>query len=330
MARPRQRNSSPFPHPLPHPLLLIGGGTMGEAIVAGAVRAGVIDVSRVVVVDPNPEKHAAFVALGVDQAACVGTSPDGMARLAALESRHGRVAEGGGGAGAGGAGGGGRGTGLILLAVKPQMLDDVAAALGDALCDTPRAVLSILAGVPLSRLAGALGGRPIRLMPNTPAQIGMGITALCPGPGATSADITTARRLFAGVGRVVDLPEELLDAFTGVAGSGPAYVFLLAEGMLAGAKAVGFDREQGLALVRATIAGAAALLDAAATATDTNADPANTNPAHADPAHLRALVTSKGGTTAAATAVLLERGVPEALRDAIVAARDRGRELAEG
>lgn len=282
-------------NPLPQPLLLIGGGTMGGAIVAGAVQAGVLEASRVVMVDPDAEKYAAFVALGVPAASCVGSIPDGLPRLEALETEH-------------------RHAGLVLLAVKPQMLDAVAGALGDALHRVPRAVLSILAGVPLTRLGAKLGGRPIRLMPNTPAQVGAGITAFCPGPSATTADLAATRRLFASVGRVVDLPEPLLDAFTGVAGSGPAYVFLLAEGMLAGAEAVGFGREQGLELVRATIAGAAALLDAE----------------DADPATLRAMVTSKGGTTAAATGVLTARGVPDALRDAIVAARDRGRELADG
>ncbi len=150
-------------------------------------------------------------------------------------------------------------------------------------------------------------------MPNTPAQIVKGITALFPGPGATPKDLATARYLFQAVGKVIDLPESLLDAFTAVAGSGPAYLFHLAESMAAGAEAVGFDRPQALELVRATIAGAAGLLEAA---TDT------------DPADLRAMVTSKGGTTAAAITLLEDRAVLPAMRDAITAARDRGRELA--
>ncbi len=317
---------------LHQPLLLIGGGTMGRAIVEGAVRAGVLVGGQIVVHDPDPARHAPFEALG---AACTTSLAEALDRLDALDANL-RTTSAAASAEDANTGG------MILLAVKPQVLGAVAeamhAAAGPSGKVRSRLVMSILAGTPTSRLAEAFGGlggpalraglggdggdgvggvgggRIVRLMPNTPAQIGKGITALCPGPGATPADITTARQLFAGVGRVVDLPEDLLDAFTGVAGSGPAYVFLLAEGMLAGAEAVGFDREQGLELVRATITGAAALLNA------TNTDPAT----------LRALVTSKGGTTAAATGVLIERGVPDALCDAIVAARDRGRELADG
>ena len=195
------------------------------------------------------------------------------------------------------------------------MLPAVAEALGGALRTTPRLLVSILAGTPTMRVAQELGGRVVRLMPNTPAQIGKGITAMCPGPGATGDDLAATRALFESVGRVIDLPEGLLDAFTGVAGSGPAYVFYLAEAMAAGAEAVGFSRGQALELTRATIAGAAGLLEASP---------------ETEPAELRAMVTSKGGTTAAATAVLDARAVVDAFREAIVAARDRGRELGGG
>lgn len=278
--------------PLSHPLLVIGGGNMGRAIVLGAVRAGTLHAARVVVLDPNPAMHTAFADLGCGTAASAG---DGLAAMEALEAVH--------------------GPGTVLLAVKPQMLPAVAEGLGGALHATRRLVVSILAGTPTTRLAESLGGRVVRLMPNTPAQIGKGITAMCPGPGATGEDLATTRTLFESVGRVIDLPEGLLDAFTGVAGSGPAYVFYLAEAMAAGAEAVGFSRGQALELTRATIAGAAGLLEASP---------------ETEPSELRAMVTSKGGTTAAATAVLDARGVVEAVRDAIVAARDRGRELAGG
>ena len=253
--------------PLARPLLVIGGGNMAGAIVAGAVRAGVLAGGRVVVVDPNTDKHATFRSLGIG---CMTTIPEGIRALVSLETP-----------------GGGGDEGLVLLAVKPQMLGDVAEAVGDTFRHTPRPVLSILAGTTIAKLDAELGGRSIRLMPNTPAQIGKGLTALCvePGPpaavraersGPSDEDLAATRRLFESVGRVVELPESLLDAFTGVSGSGPAYVFMLAEGMLAGAEAVGFDRATGLELVRATIAGAAGLLDAADT----------------DPAALRAMVTS--------------------------------------
>ncbi|MFG0243188.1 MAG: pyrroline-5-carboxylate reductase [Phycisphaerales bacterium JB054] len=289
--------------PLARPLLVIGGGNMGGAIVTGAVRARVLAGERVVIVDPNPEKHTPFEALGIG---CVSSIPEGLEAFAALEAAAGAATE-----------------GLVMLAVKPQMLGAVAAELAESLRQSPRPVLSILAGITTARLAAEVGGQPIRLMPNTPAQIGKGLTALCVEPNSAAAspatpsaeDIAATRRLFESVGRVVELPESLLDAFTGVAGSGPAYVFLLAEGMLAGAEAVGFDHETGLELVRATIAGAAGLLEAAA---------------ETEPAALRAMVTSKGGTTAAATDVLAEHRMPFALREAIVAARDRGRALSQG
>ncbi len=289
-----------------HPLLLIGGGNMGRAIVEGAIGAGVLAGVRVVVLDPDAARHAPFEAVG---AGCTVSTSDALARLDALETAFGsgEVAT----------------PGMILLAVKPQVLGVVAEAMHEAVGSSssarPRLVLSILAGTPTDRLAEAIGGRVVRLMPNTPARIGLGMTAMCPatseGAIPTADDLATTRTLFEAVGRVIDLPEDMLDAFTAVAGSGPAYLFHLAEGMAAGAEAVGFDRTQALDLVRATIAGAAGLLEAAA---------------ETDPADLRAMVTSKGGTTAAAVAVLEARAVREAMREAIVAARDRGRELAGG
>lgn len=274
------------------PLLVIGGGNMGRAIVQGAIRAGTLDAALAVVLEPDASKHRAFTELGCS--AC--EKPAEAVRVFQDFEKPG-------------------GAGMVLLAVKPQMLAAVAEAVGEPLRSQPRLLMSILAGMTTGRLADALGGRVVRLMPNTPAQIGKGITALCPGPGANADDLATTRVLFESVGRVVDLPEDLLDAFTAVAGSGPAYVFYLAEAMAAGAQAVGFSRDQALELTRATIAGAAALLEASP---------------ETDPGSLRAMVTSRGGTTAAATGVLDAREVLPAIRAAIIGARDRGRELAGG
>lgn len=271
------------------PLLVIGGGNMGKAIVLGAVAAGALAGDRVVVVEPESAKHPAFEAAGVR---CAAGAAEGLTRFNSLEMEA--------------------GPGVVLLAVKPQMLGDVAREMGSSVRTPARLVLSILAGVTTARLAREMGGRIVRLMPNTPAMIRRGITAMCAGEGADHEDLAEARGLFEAVGRVIELPEDLLDAFTGVAGSGPAYVFYLAEGMAAGAEAAGFPREQALEIVRATIAGAAGLLEAEA---------------GLEPSELRARVTSRGGTTSAATAVLHERGAMEAVRDAVLAARDRGREL---
>jgi pyrroline-5-carboxylate reductase len=256
------------------PLLVIGGGNMGRAIVQGAVRAGTVAGGAVVVLEPDAAKHAAFLEVGC---AAHATADLAVSAFAALETHH--------------------ADGLVLLAVKPQMLGVVAESVGS------------------TRLAEAFGTRVVRLMPNTPAQIGLGVTAMCAGPGTTGTDLGITRTLFASVGRVIDLAEDLMDAFTAVAGSGPAYVYLLAEGMAAGAEAVGFTRPQAAELARATIVGAAGLLQ---------------GQPEVDPAALRAMVTSKGGTTAAALQVLDERGVVGSIVGAFVAARDRGRELGRG
>ena len=274
------------------PLLVIGGGNMGRAIVQGAVRAGTLAGGAVVVLEPDAAKHAAFLEVGC---AAHATADLAMSAFAALETHH--------------------ADGLVLLAVKPQMLGVVAESVGSSLRDRSRLVMSVLAGATTTRLAEVFGARVVRLMPNTPAQIGLGVTAMCAGPGTTGTDLGITRTLFASVGRVIDLAEDLMDAFTAVAGSGPAYVYLLAEGMAAGAEAVGFTRPQAAELARATIVGAAGLLQ---------------GQPEVDPAALRAMVTSKGGTTAAALQVLDERGVVGSIVGAIVAARDRGRELGRG
>ncbi|RMH23912.1 MAG: pyrroline-5-carboxylate reductase [Planctomycetota bacterium] len=265
-------------------LAVIGGGTMACAILRGAFDAGILEPGRVVVAEPAPERRSALADLG-----CAT-----VARAGGLDAQLPTGAR-------------------VLLAVKPQMLAQVAQELAGRA--RGRCVISVLAGVTLARLEGALGPglRAIRTMPNLPARVGRGITAIAPSAGVGEDDAAFCRRLFGSVGQTIDLPEDLIDAFTGVAGSGPAYVFYLAEAMLAGADAVGLPPDQAGRIVRATIAGASALLD-----TD-----------DADPAALRAAVTSKKGTTDAAIRTLERAGVRDAVVRAIVAARDRGRELAD-
>jgi pyrroline-5-carboxylate reductase len=177
-----------------------------------------------------------------------------------------------------------------------------------------RVVISILAGMPGHRVREALGGRcrVVRAMPNLPAKIGHGATAVCMAAGARDGDDEFARRLFEGVGRlVVTIDESMMDAFTAVAGSGPAYLFLLAEAMVHAAAEIGFDEATANDIVRQTIAGAAALLSESVEAAG----------------ELRKAVTSKGGTTEAALRVLNDAGFTRALQRAVTAARDRGREL---
>jgi pyrroline-5-carboxylate reductase len=265
-------------------LLVVGGGAMGGAVLAAGLRAGVLTAERTAVVEPDAGKHAG---LGVR---CF---VDGAAGAAWLATQ---------GAGA-----------QVLLAVKPQMLADAAAGLGGAA--NGRVVISILAGTPGQRVRAALAGaRVVRAMPNLAVRVGRGCTALCASAGAAPGDDALARRLFGAAGTVVEVEEALMDAFTALAGSGPAYVFYLAEAMTRAAGEMGMDPRVADAVVRETIVGAAALLAESKDA----------------PGVLRAQVTSRGGTTAAATRVLDEAGVMEAWVRAIVAARDRGRELAGG
>lgn len=209
-----------------------------------------------------------------------------------------------------------RADGQALLAVKPQSL----AAVGEQMrpCWPARGVvvMTVLAGTPTEKVLAALREdvRVVRVMPNIAASIGRSVTAICRGAGAQEGDDAFAARLFEGVGPlVVRIDESLMDAFTAVASSGLAYVFYLAEAMMKAAVELGFDAAMADKVVRGTIAGAAGMMSASSAA----------------PGAMRAAVTSKGGTTAAAIGVLDERRVMEAIVDALRAARDRGRELAK-
>jgi pyrroline-5-carboxylate reductase len=176
--------------------------------------------------------------------------------------------------------------------------------------------ISIAAGTTIATFEAALGSRTpiIRTMPNTPAMVGRGITALCGNARSTAPDMALARALMAAVGEVVELDgEHQIDAVTAVSGSGPAYVFHLIEAMAAAGVAEGLPPDTAMQLARATVCGAGEL---AFQSPDT-------------PAQLRINVTSPGGTTAAALAVLMDEaaGLPALMKRAVKAAADRGREL---
>lgn len=277
------------------PLLVIGGGAMAGAILAGASKAELLD-GPCLVAEPDPAKRRELTALA--------PSIDAVESIAdAFEALPYDDAS-------------------VLLAVKPQMLPGVAeeihAAVGERMLES-QCVISILAGVTTANLAGLLKGRVVRVMPNLPAKVGMGATAICGGDATTGEDLDRAHRLFRAAGEVYDLPETAIDAFTGIAGSGPAYAFLLAEAMAAGGLEAGSDaglnESTTRAIVAQTLRGAAEMLATA----DEGSLP--------DPAGLRAAVTSKGGTTAAALDVLEQRGVRDAVREAVLAAARRAGEL---
>lgn len=204
------------------------------------------------------------------------------------------------------------GADAVVLATKPQVLKTVCSELLP--CLRGELIVSIAAGTRSGTLSRWLGGhaRIVRTMPNTPALIGQGITGLYAPETLAAGDVATATELMCATGVVVRVASEaMIDSVTAVSGSGPAYVFHWIESMLAAAKGVGFNDADARTLVLATLKGATALAEAS----------------EESPAVLRERVTSKGGTTAAALAVINERGVQQALIDAVRAARDRGAEL---
>lgn len=198
-----------------------------------------------------------------------------------------------------------------VLAVKPG---DVAAAACAAVAAGARRLLSIAAGVPTAAIEAAVADPAVavvRAMPNTPALVGEGASAIAAGAGAGDADLAWAEEVLGAVGLVVRVAEADLDAVTALSGSGPAYLFFVAEALIAAGVEAGLSADLATALTTQLLVGSARLL----------AD-------RGDPAALRAMVTSPGGTTAAGIAVLDERGVRDALRAAVAAAARRSRELA--
>jgi pyrroline-5-carboxylate reductase len=197
------------------------------------------------------------------------------------------------------------------MAVKPQSFRAVAHSMGPL--SGSQLVISVMAGHGSGSLRAALGGavRVVRAMPNTAAQVGMAVTALARGEGSVPADMDEARHLFEGVGRTVDIEERLVDAAVATVGSGPAYLFLLAEAEIAAAVRLGIPEREARAMVTGTLLGSATLLDRDGRT----------------PAQLRAAVTSEGGTTAAAMKVFEARGFAQAVDGAMAAACARSAEL---
>jgi pyrroline-5-carboxylate reductase len=193
-----------------------------------------------------------------------------------------------------------------LLAVKPDVAESVLRTLAAV---GIRRVLSIVAGLSTARLEAALqpGDVVVRAMPNTPSLVGSGVAGMAGGSAATAADLEWAEAILGSVGTVVRLPERHLDAVTGVSGSGPAYIFLVAEAMIEGGVSAGLTRQ----LVVGTLLGSARML-------------AETGD---DPAELRAAVTSPGGTTAAALRTLEFKAVRSAFIEAVAAATERSKQL---
>jgi len=272
-------------------LVVIGAGNMSRAILQGAATAGDPGFSSFLIVDPDERARNAMSDIGL-----AGRLEDTLAAVSDLPDRLNQHD-------------------AILLAVKPQMLGAVAQELQPILAEArlQPLVISILAGVPSGRVRERLGGgRVLRVMPNLPARVGLGMTAIAVGEGAAETDLPPALRLFETCGAVLRTSEDMLDAFTALAGSGPAYLFYLAEAMTSAAEEFGFGASDASLIVRQTLAGAAEMLRGS----------------DESPSSLRAAVTSKGGTTAAATEAFDRAGVMRALVEGMRAARARGAEIA--
>lgn len=205
------------------------------------------------------------------------------------------------------------GTDVIVVAVKPQGIGDVLSQIAGSVKPT-QLVISLVAGVPTSVFEAALPGIPIvRTMPNTPALVGEGAAAVAAGTLATQEHIGIAETILGAVGGVEQVDETQIDAVTGVSGSGPAYVFLLAEAMIEAGVAGGLERPVAANLVAQTIRGSGAMMIETGT----------------DAALLRQQVTSPGGTTAAALERFEAGGFAELVAEAVRAATERSRELGE-
>ncbi|WP_210035713.1 pyrroline-5-carboxylate reductase [Methylobacterium sp. PvR107] len=265
---------------MPDSLVLAGAGKMGGAMLTGWLEAG-LDPRRTTIIDPVPARPI------VDLCAARGIA------LNPPDAEPGAV---------------------LVLGIKPQGLEAAATGL-DRLIGRDTLLVSILAGKTIADLRARLkrARAVVRAMPNLPASIGRGATGACASPEVSPEQRAAAEALFAANGAVAWLADEAqIDAVTAVSGSGPAYVFLLAETLAEAGIAAGLDPDVARALARATVAGAGALLDA---------DPA-------EAAELRRNVTSPGGTTAAALDVLMRPdGLGALMREAVAAARRRAAEL---
>ena len=257
-------------------LVIVGGGRMGSALAAGLLRSGWASAEAIVVVEADSGRRE-----------LLAQDLPGVRVQADLVPADG-----------------------FIVAVKPV---DAQGACSSLQALGASRVLSIVAGLSLSRLESWLGSGAavVRSMPNTPAVIGAGVSAISPGSNAGEADLLWAQELLGAVGTVVRVPESSLDAVTGLSGSGPAYVFLVAEAMIEAGVLAGLSREVSRELAVQTMAGSIRLLLESGE----------------EPEVLRAQVTSPGGTTAAGLRTLEARGVRSAFLEAVMSAAERSRQL---
>ena len=262
-------------------IMLIGGGNMGSALIKGILKANLTSPERITVVDVHTGK------LGELSSECrvqVDTQPG--PHMAAAE--------------------------VIILAIKPQVLNDVVDSLRDSI-RSEQLVISILAGVETTYIRDRLGKKNpvIRVMPNIAATVDAAASALAGCDPVTEEDYQVAEAIFGAVGTVARVEEDLLDAVTGLSGSGPAYIYMVIEALCDGGVKMGLPRNVAMTLATQTVLGAAKLVR------ETGEHPAT----------LRDQVTTPGGTTISAVHELEERGLRAMLISAVVTATERSQEL---
>ncbi|WP_310424657.1 pyrroline-5-carboxylate reductase [Chamaesiphon sp. VAR_48_metabat_135_sub] len=265
---------------------VIGGGVMGCAIVSRLLAQGTYQSTDILISEPTlSQRELLQQEYGVQV-----TDDNNLAAMAPV----------------------------LLLAIKPQVFDKVVADLSQI--NPAQLVISILAGVSIAQLERAFpvgeasqneNRAVVRAMPNTPATVGMGITAISVGTYVRAEQLDVATQIFQAVGEVVTVPESLMDAVTGLSGSGPAYVAIAIEALADGGVAAGLPRQIADRLALQTVLGTATLL----------------KESHLHPAQLKDRVTSPGGTTIAGVAKLEQAGFRSALIEAVVAAANRSQEL---
>ncbi|MGP0129647.1 MAG: pyrroline-5-carboxylate reductase [cyanobacterium endosymbiont of Rhopalodia musculus] len=263
---------------------IIGGGVMAEAIISRLLNKKLYQSHEVLVSEPNQQRREFL-----EQTYRVHIAEDNQTVVESGE--------------------------VLLLSIKPQVLDEVLSSLN--LVERPQPyplVISILAGVPLIRLEAGFPKYPIlRVMPNVPATVGAGMTVISPGQGVKPNHLTLATTLFEAVGQVVQVPESLIDAVTGLSGSGPAFVAMMIEALADGGVYAGLPRKIAIQLALQTVLGTVQLLQ-------------NTE---LHPAQLKDKVTSPGGTTIAGVAQLEKAGFRSAIIEAVQVAYQQSRKLGE-